>query len=259
VTAHDGFTLNDLVSYNDKHNHANGEGNRDGDNHNLSYNFGAEGPTDDPEIIAQREKQKRNFIATLLLSQGVPMICAGDEMGRTQGGNNNAYAQDNEISWLSWDLEMRDQALLEFTRRVAKLRHDHPVFRRRNFFQGRRIRGSELEDITWFRPDGHEMTDDEWHSRHLRAFGMRLGGEAMREWDEKGNPIVDDSFLLLFNADPDETPFRLPVAKGVSWDLVLSTAAPELDEGAETYPAGDVIPLVGRSLLVLRRVDAEKK
>src|SRR5690606_10853684 len=212
VTAHDGFTLNDLVSYNQKHNEANGEENRDGDNHNLSYNFGVEGPTDDPEIVRQREKQKRNFLVTLFTSQGVPMLCAGDEMGRTQGGNNNAYCQDNEVSWIRWDLSERDAELLDFARRLARLRSEHPVFQRRHFFQGRRIRGSELEDLTWLRPDGHEMTEDEWNSGFTRCFGMRLGGDAMLEWDERGERVTDDTFLLLFNADSLNISFTLPRA-----------------------------------------------
>src|SRR5690606_21646807 len=221
VTAHDGFTLNDLVTYEQKHNEANGEDNRDGENHNLSYNFGVEGPTDDPEINRQREKQKRNFIATLLLSQGVPMICGGDEMGRTQHGNNNAYAQDNEISWLNWDLDERGRALLEFTRQMAALRHRHPVLHRRHFFQGRRIRGSELEDITWLRPDGGEMTEEQWNSGFTRCFGMRLGGDAMLEWDEYGERVVDDTFLILFNGDPETVEFTLPLSKPeAGWELV---------------------------------------
>jgi isoamylase len=257
ITAHDGFTLNDLVSYNRKHNEANGEGNRDGDDHNLSFNFGVEGPTDDPEVVHQREKQKRNFLATLLLSQGVPMICAGDELGRTQGGNNNAYAQDNEISWVDWELSENDRALLEFTRRVAELRHRHPVLRRRNFFQGRRIRGSEIEDITWFRPDGHEMTDEEWNSDLFRSFGMRLGGDAMIEWNERGERVTDETYLLLFNADPEDERFVLPAANpGVSWCCVIDTARPELDDGEEILPGGTRVDLEGRSLRVLRRLSA---
>jgi glycogen operon protein len=254
VTAHDGFTLNDLVSYERKHNEANLEDNRDGSNHNLSCNFGIEGPTDDPEIIGQREQQKRNFLVTLLLSQGVPMLTAGDEMGRTQDGNNNAYCQDNEISWVDWELGERDRALLEFTRRVARLRTEHANFRRRNFFQGRHIHGSELEDLTWLRPDGEEMTEEEWTTHFLRCFGMRLGGDAMHEWDERGEPITDDSFLLLFNADAEPVAFTLPAAKaGVEWELVLDTSAPELEPGAWGRAEGEVVELPGRSVLVLRR------
>jgi len=258
VTAHDGFTLNDLVSYNEKHNLANGENNRDGDNHNLSYNFGVEGPTEDPEILFQREKQKRNFIVTLLLSQGVPMICGGDEMGRTQSGNNNGYAQDNEISWLNWELNERNQQLLDFTRRVAALRHRHPVFRRRHFFQGRRIRGSELEDITWFRPDGEEMTEEEWNSGFTRCFGMRLGGDAMLEWDDQGERLLDETFLLLFNGDPSRIPFVLPMSKPeVRWELILTTAEPAARRDVLIRHGGTELPLEGRSVTLLRRLDGE--
>jgi isoamylase len=254
ITAHDGFTLNDLVSYNQKHNWENGEENRDGDNHNLSYNFGVEGPTADPRIRSDRERQKRNFLTTLILSQGVPMICAGDEMGRTQLGNNNAYAQDNPISWLNWELTDADLELLAFTRRLLELRHRHPVFRRRNFFQGRRIRGSELEDITWFRPDGEEMTDEEWRSPHVRAFGMRLGGDAMREWDERGERVLDATFLLLFNADRGAVEFVLPAATpGVRWWTVVDTAEPGDEEDRDAIPGGDPVWLPPRSVLVLRR------
>jgi isoamylase len=255
VIAHDGFTLNDLVSYNHKHNEANGEGNRDGDNHNQSYNFGVEGPTDDPEINRQREKQKRNFLTTLLLSQGVPMICAGDEMGRTQNGNNNAYAQDNEISWLNWELDGSQRSLLEFTRRLARLRHEHPVFHRRHFFQGRRIRGSELEDLTWLRPDGGEMTEEEWNTHFTRCFGMLLGGDAMLEWDEHGERVTDDTFLLLFNADVETIPFTLPRrSPGVRWRMVLTTSDPAVEEGSAEFPGASEIPLEGRSVTILCRL-----
>lgn len=256
VTAHDGFTLNDLVSYNHKHNEANGEGNRDGENHNLSYNFGVEGPTDDPEINAQRQRQRRNFIMTLLLSQGVPMICGGDEMGRTQHGNNNAYAQDNEISWVNWSLTEPDQRLLEFTRRVAGLRESHPVFRRRHFFQGRRIRGSQLEDITWLRADGREMTESEWNSGFVACFGMRLAGDAMLEWDERGERVLDDTFLLLFNGAASDQTFTLPTATTpVAWEYVIGSADDAKEEGSERWPAGESLQLVARSVTVLKRID----
>jgi isoamylase len=258
VTAHDGFTLNDLVTYQSKHNEANGEDNRDGENHNLSFNFGVEGPTDDPEVVRQREKQKRNFIVTLLLSQGVPMICGGDEMGRTQGGNNNAYAQDNETSWLHWDLTEPERALLDFTRRVVALRHRHPVLHRRHFFQGRRIRGSELEDITWLRPDGGEMTEEQWNSGFTRCFGMRLGGDAMLEWDEYGERILDDTFLILFNGDPATVSFTLPLSKPeVGWELALTTSDEFASPGAGRWGGGTELPLEGRSVTVLRRIDQE--
>jgi isoamylase len=255
VTAHDGFTLHDAVSYNDKHNEANGEGNRDGHGHNISYNFGVEGETDDPEVRRQREKQKRNFIATLLLSQGVPMICGGDEMGRTQGGNNNAYCQDNEISWFDWELGDEDRDLLEFTRRVSTLRREHPVFRRRRFFHGRRIRGSELEDIKWLRTDGREMDDDDWGAHFVRSFGMLLGGDALVEWDDRGEQVRDDTFLLLFNAAAEEVPFVLPTTPTPArWEAVLDTARPAAEQDAATHETGAALTLPGRSLLVLRRV-----
>jgi isoamylase len=258
VTAHDGFTLNDLVSYEHKHNEANGEDNRDGHGHNLSYNFGVEGPTDDAEVARQREKQKRNFIATLLLSQGVPMLCGGDEMGRTQAGNNNAYCQDNEISWFDWDLSDADRDLLEFTRRAAELRREHPVFRRRHFFQGRRIRGSELEDIRWLRPDGAEMDDEEWSTPLVRSFAIVLGGDAMLEWNEEGERVRDDTFLLLFNGAPETIPFTLPeVPAPACWEVVLDTGRPAWEQTAEAPEPGSPLPLEGRSLVVLRRCEAE--
>jgi glycogen operon protein len=257
ITAHDGFTLHDLVSYEDKHNEANGENNRDGHDHNLSYNFGVEGPTDDPEIVRQREKQKRNFIATLLLSQGVPMICGGDEMGRTQGGNNNAYCQDNEISWFHWDLDEAGRDLLEFTRRTARLRREHPVFRRRHFFLGRQVRGSEMEDIQWLRPDGQDMTDEEWDAPLVRSFAMLLAGDAMLEWDDAGERVVDDSFLLLFNGAPEPMPFTLPATpRPARWESVLDTARPASDQGeGEVQEVGAVLELPGRSMRVFRRVE----
>jgi isoamylase len=253
VTAHDGFTLNDLVSYNHKHNEANLEENRDGHGHNISYNFGVEGPTHRRDIVRQREKQKRNFIATLLLSQGVPMICGGDEMGRTQGGNNNAYCQDNEISWIPWELSERDRALLEFTRRVAKLRREHPTFRRRRFFRGRPIRGSGVKDISWVRPDGLEMTDQEWNSGFVKAFGMCLSGDAMAEWDERGRQIRDDTFLLLFNADGGAISFTLPeYGDAEEWEVTLDTHRPGVPEGTEAHAVGAEFLLDGRSMVVLR-------
>jgi isoamylase len=254
ITAHDGFTLNDLVSYNHKHNEANKEQNRDGHDHNISYNFGEEGPTDDPEINRRRERQKRNFLATLFLSQGVPMLTAGDEMGRTQGGNNNGYAQDNEISWVSWDLSDRDRDLLAFAQRVARLRRDHPVFRRRNFFQGRRIRGSKLEDITWFRMDGQEMTEGDWNSDIFRTFGMRLAGDAMIEFDGRGERILDDTFLVLCNADPTARTFVIPhAAPDVRWLLEFDTDAPGDEPGSRTARPGEEIDIAARSMQVYCR------
>ncbi len=253
ITAHDGFTLHDLVSYNEKHNEANGEENRDGHDHNISYNFGAEGPTGDEGIIAEREKQKRNFLATLLLSQGVPMLCGGDEMGRTQGGNNNAYCQDNEISWLHWELDERQQDLLEFTRRAATLRREHPVFRRRHFFQGRKIRGSEMQDILWLRPTGDEMTDEEWNG-DVRSFGMLLGGDAMLEWDEEGERVEDDTFLLLFNGAPEPQAFTLPATPTPAhWEVALDTGRPAAEQDDRRMDPQSSFEMPGRSMAVLRR------
>jgi glycogen operon protein len=259
VIAHDGFTLNDLVSYNHKHNEANGENNQDGDNNNHSYNFGVEGPTDRQDIIRARERQKRNFMTTLLLSQGVPMICHGDEMGRTQHGNNNAYAQDNELAWVHWDLGERDQEMLEFTRRVARLRRDHPTFRRSKFFRGREIRGSEVRDVMWLSPDGTEMADEEWNSGYVRCFGMALGGEAMEEWNERGEQITDQNFLLLFNADGASIDFTLPdFGDSRGWCVMLDTARPEVQEKSVCYPDGATFELAGRSMVVLIEDEARE-
>ncbi len=210
MTSHDGFTLNDLVSYNHKHNHANGQNNEDGDNHNISWNCGAEGPTNDPKVIDLRERQKRNFLATLLLSQGVPMIRMGDEIGHTQRGNNNAYCQDNEISWLSWDLSPAQKDLFEFVCQVVKFWQDQPVFKRRQFFQGRQIRGDLARDIQWLAPSGKEMTDADWHSGHVRCLGLRLEGEMLDEIDENGNHIVGDTVLMIMNAHHQDIQFVLP-------------------------------------------------
>jgi isoamylase len=252
LTAHDGFTLRDLVSYNHKHNEANGEGNRDGHDHNLSYNFGVEGPTDRPDILRQRARQTRNLMATLLLSQGVPMICGGDEMGRTQDGNNNAYCQDNELSWLHWDLSEADREMLAFTRRVARLRREHPTFRRRKFFRGREIRGSDVKDVTWVRADGKEMTDVEWNSGFVKVFGMALGGSAIEEFDDRGQQIADDDFLLLFNADGAPMAFTLPACgRNRHWAVVFDTDDPAADEGAWSADGGEEIELEGRSMVVL--------
>jgi glycogen operon protein len=224
VTAHDGFTLHDLVSYHAKHNEANGEENRDGHNDNLSWNCGVEGHTDDATILALRAQQQRNFLATLLLSQGVPMLLAGDEIGRTQQGNNNAYCQDNEISWMDWQLDRPRWELLEFTRLLIRLFHRHPVLRRRKFFQGRRIRGSEVKDLAWFRPDGKEMSDEDWENPQVRFLGLRLAGDAIEEVDARGNRIVDDTLLLLLNAHHEPLAFVLPAHRPkVRWELVLDT------------------------------------
>jgi glycogen operon protein len=249
VTAHDGFTLHDLVSYNDKHNEANGEENRDGHNDNLSWNCGAEGPTDDAAILALRARQQRNFLATLLLSQGVPMLLAGDEIGRTQQGNNNAYCQDNEISWMDWHLDRPQWELLVFTQRLIRLFHQHPVLRRRKFFQGRRIRGSEVKDLAWFRPDGKEMSDEDWENPYVRCLGLRLAGDAIEEVDERGNRIVDYTLLLLLNAHHEPIPFVLPAHRPkVRWELILDTRETTGQRRHRLLRGGEPYELEARSL-----------
>jgi isoamylase len=254
VTAHDGFTLQDLVSYDKKHNEANGEKNRDGSDHNLSWNHGVEGPTDDPTIVAAREQTKRNLIATLLLTQGVPMLSHGDELSRTQNGNNNVYAQDNETSWVDWTLDDRKRAFLEFTRGLIAVRDRHPSLGRPRFFQGRRIRGSEVEDLAWFRPDGAPMTDQEWEEGWARAIGMRLGGKALDEIDAEGNRLVDDDLFLLLNGHYEPVTFRLPMqGDGNAWRVVVDTARGEIDNDARVIAAGETFDLPARSLLLLRR------
>jgi glycogen operon protein len=251
VTAHDGFTLHDLVSYNEKHNLANGEGNRDGHNHNISCNHGVEGPTRDEAITAVRERQKRNFLATLLLSQGTPMLCGGDERGRTQQGNNNAYAQDNEISWYDWTDTDQTRALLDFTRRLVALRHAHPALHRRKFFQGRAIRGTDVRDIVWLRPDGQEMTDAEWEADWVKCIGVRLDGSALQELAEDGEPLIDDDLLLLLNAHTGEVAFTLPATlHGGGWEVLVDTQYAAIAEDAAL--TGSPYALAGRSLVLLR-------
>ena len=251
VTAHDGFTLLDLVSFNDKHNEANVEDNRDGTSENLSWNCGVEGPTQDPAVTALRERQRRNFLAILFLSQGVPMLLGGDEIGRTQHGNNNAYCQDNDLSWVNWTPSRSARAQLEFTRRLIRLRLGHPVFHRRRFFQGRRIEGSEVKDLSWFRPDGKEMTEEEWTNGFTRCLGLRLAGDAIEEVDQAGEPIRDDTFLLLLNAHHEPLDFVLPAHRArVRWELVLDTR--DWVPGPRAFRAGDQYPLEARSLAVLR-------
>ena len=253
VTAHDGFTLHDLVSYNEKHNEANGEGNRDGTNENYSWNLGVEGPTDDLLINELRERQKRNLLATLLLSQGVPMICGGDEIDRDQKGNNNAYCQDNELAWYNWDLNERRQSLLRFTKRLIQLRSRHPNLRRRKFYQDRSIRRSDVKDIIWLRPDGQEMTDEEWTAGWVRCLGVMLNGETLGDVDETGAPVIDDTFLLMLNCHHGHLNFCVPPApKGGLWDVVIDTNEPDLELGAVTVAEGDFVRLVGQSLILLR-------
>lgn len=252
VTAHDGFTLHDLVSYSSKHNEANGEDNRDGNNNNLSWNCGIEGPTDDATINALRAQQKRNFIATLLLSQGVPMLLAGDELGRTQGGNNNAYCQDSELSWTNWEKGAFDEALLEFTRQVITIRREHPVFHRRNFFQGRAIKGANVKDILWLRPDGREMTDEEWRQDSARCLGVLLAGGGLEEQDERGRPVTDKSFMLLLNAHFETVSFTLPplIAKK-EWLTLFDTSCQTTHRNDSWFAGGTVYPLEARSLALL--------
>jgi isoamylase len=253
VTAHDGFTLTDVVSYNEKHNEANGEENRDGHNENLSWNCGAEGPTDNKEILALRARQQRNFLATLILSQGVPMLWAGDEIGRTQRGNNNAYCQDNEISWMDWKLERSKRDLLDFTQLLIQLFHQHPVLRRRVFFQGRRIRGSEVKDLAWFKPDGKEMTDDDWNNGFARCLGLRLAGDAIEEVDARGNRILDDTLLILLNAHHAPVNFVLPAhRRKLRWQVVFDTKEEKIRRRQRLIRGGNEYPLEARSMVLLR-------
>jgi glycogen operon protein len=262
ITAHDGFTLRDLVSYNEKHNEANGEDNRDGANDNHSYNYGEEGPTADPEIIENRERQQRNLLATLLLSQGVPMICGGDEIGRTQNGNNNAYAQDNETSWFDWDLDDRRKALLKFARMLVKLRREHPNLRRRKFFQDRsidpgkgerKVDGHSEKDILWLRPDGGEMTEEEWNAGWVRCIGFELNGRTLDDVNGVGEPILDETFLILLNPHTEPIRFFMPRRGGPAWEVLLDSACPDREEKPVVAP-GDPYELVARSTALLREL-----
>jgi isoamylase len=252
VTSHDGFTLEDLVSYNEKHNEANGEDNRDGDSNNRSWNCGVEGPTDDPQILALRARQKRNLLATLFLSQGVPMLLGGDELGRTQRGNNNAYCQDNEISWIDWSLRDTHELLIAFVQRLTELRRTHPLLRRRSFFQGRRIIGPEIKDIMWLNPDGREMSDEEWGQSFVRCLGMYLAGQAIDEQDERGRPLVDDDLLILINAHHEPIPFTLQqFQEPTRWQAVVDTNEESGLASEARYGAGETYPLQGRSVALL--------
>ncbi|MGK5731436.1 glycogen debranching protein GlgX [Streptomyces sp. URMC 124] len=261
VTCHDGFTLHDLVAYNDKHNEDNGEDNRDGESHNRSWNCGAEGESDDPQVLALRERQMRNFIATLMVSQGVPMLSHGDEFARSQGGNNNAYCQDNDVSWVHWPRpedgsSARARRMLAFTRAMVWLRRDHPVFRRRRFFHGRPVQGThdELSDIAWFTHEGEEMRDSDWQAAQAKSLTVFLNGGAISEPGPRGEPVVDDSFLLMFNAHDKPLDFVVPADHGRQWQVVVDTAGPA---GVETdgpkVRAGDRLTLADRSLTVLQR------
>jgi len=238
VTAHDGFTLNDLVSYNEKHNEDNGEDNRDGESHNRSWNCGIEGPTEDVEVSVLRERQKRNVLTTLLLSQGVPMIAHGDELGRSQRGNNNVYCQDNELSWVDWAPSPEREIMSEFTARLAALRQAHPVFRRQRFFQGRPIHGSDIADIAWLRPDARPMTAADWQAGHARTLAIYLNGRGIPDRNQLGEHIIDDSFLLLINAHHQAITFTLPdQTYGRTWEVVVDTADPLLARTRRRPPA----------------------
>ncbi|GII80566.1 glycogen operon protein GlgX homolog [Sphaerisporangium rufum] len=260
VTCHDGFPLTDLVSYDRKHNEANGEDNRDGTDDNRSWNCGAEGPTDDPQILALRRRQRRNLLTTLFVSQGVPMLLHGDEIGRSQGGNNNAYCQDNEVSWVDWSLLDEERELLEFVRALARFRREHPVFRRRRFFLGRVPEG-DVRDIVWLTPSGKEMTDGDWHSGFGKAMAVFLNGEAISEPGPRGERITDDSFLLLVNAHHENISFSLPGAEfGAGWHPVLDTAEETPRDGhapGDPLPPGAGITVTSRSMQILRRSTAE--
>jgi glycogen operon protein len=247
VTSHDGFTLHDLVSYNDKHNAANGDGNQDGEHNNLSWNCGIEGPSEDEAIVRLREQQKRNLMASLLLSLGVPMISGGDELGRTQMGNNNAYCQDNETSWTPWDLSLEQQQFLAFTRRLVRFRRAQPVLTRRRYFQGRAIRGADVKDIYWLDPSGREMTDEAWNSHSTRSLGVLMVGDALDEVDEFGRPLRGDTLLILLNAHHGAVPFALPsISTNTAWVRILDTIAPYVEE--RRYTGDTTYPLQGRTL-----------
>ncbi len=254
ITAHDGFTLRDLVSYDHKHNEANKEHSRDGTDDNASWNCGVEGPTQDAAVNQLRERQQRNFLTLLFLSQGVPMLCGGDEIGRTQEGNNNAYCQDNDISWFDWKLDHTQRNLLEFTQRLIAFRKRHPVLRRRRFFQGRHIRGSEVKDISWFKPDGKEMTDDDWNAGYSKSLALRLAGDAMAETDEKGRAIVDDTLLILINAHHAPLAFTLPAhRREVRWQPILDTSiSADSEKLVPNLKGGGRYELEARSIAVLQ-------
>jgi glycogen operon protein len=253
VTCHDGFTLEDLVSYNQKHNEANGENNRDGADDNNSWNCGAEGPTDDPNVLALRERQKRNLISTLFFSEGVPMLHGGDELSQTKKGNNNTYCQDNELNWLSWDLDARAQGFLDFVRKITRFWHEQPVFQRRKFFQERRIRGTDIKDISWFNPSGHEMSDEDWGAGFAKCLGVRLAGDLIGDVDERGEAIVGETLLLLLNAHHEPIEFILPETRPEHhWERMLDDALLAGDGELVVLHGGDKYQLQGRSVVMLR-------
>ncbi|NHC36542.1 glycogen debranching protein GlgX [Scytonema millei] len=255
ITAHDGFTLNDLVSYNEKHNEANGEESRDGESHNRSWNCGAEGETDDPEVLQLRERQRRNFFVTLMLSQGIPMMLGGDEMGRTQHGNNNGYCQDSEISWFNWDLVQGNTDLLDFTRELIYFRRQHPVFRRRKWFQGQAIHGSGVSDIMWFNPDGSEMDQEQWEIGYAKSMGVFLNGNMIPSPGKQGQRISDDSFLIFFNAHYETLEFNLPQGmQDNQWALVIDTKEPRFIQEERIYTGDRTVPVTARSLVLLRQM-----
>jgi isoamylase len=253
ITAHDGFTLNDLVSYNEKHNEMNGEDNRDGDNHNRSWNCGVEGETDDSKVLQLRERQRRNFLTTLMLSQGIPMLVGGDEIGRTQRGNNNAYCQDNDISWFDWDLKEANEDLLNFVRELIYFRRQHPVFRRRKWFQGQAIHGSGVTDIGWYNPDGSEMTQQQWDVGYAKSIALFLNGNKIPSPGPQGQKISDDSFLIFFNAHYEMLEFALPAQfKDETWNLVIDTKEPRFVKEGKSFTGDQTIPVIGRSIVVLQ-------
>ncbi|MEC4986840.1 MAG: glycogen debranching protein GlgX [Oscillatoria sp. PMC 1068.18] len=255
ITAHDGFTLNDLVSYNEKHNKANGEDNNDGESHNRSWNCGVEGPTENPKVLRLRNRQRRNFLTSLMLSQGVPMLLSGDEIGRTQEGNNNPYCQDNEISWLDWDLQDENAALLDFTRQLIYFRRQHPNFRRRKWFQGRAIHGSGVNDIGWFNPDGGQMTAEQWQDGFAKAVGIFLNGEEIATPGERGERVMDESFYLLLNAHYETIEFILPEGlQNREWAVVIDTTKPCFVQVGKRYREDKPIAVIGRAIVVLRRI-----
>ena len=259
ITAHDGFSLQDSVSYDQKHNQANGENNRDGADDNYSWNCGAEGPTDDKNIIALRERQKRNLFATLLFSQGVSMIYGGDELSHTKNGNNNTYCQDNELTWANWELDERRKAFLEFCKTCTWVWAEQPAMQRRKFFVGRPIRGTGIKDLSFFEPSGAEMSDAAWNSGFVQCLGVRLAGDLINEVDERGESIKGDTLLLLLNAHWEEIPFTLPdTADGDVWQVLVDTAEPDRPLPVRVRPAREQYPLYGRSVALLRTVRPEE-
>jgi isoamylase len=256
VTAHDGFPLEDLVSYNDKHNEANVENNRDGENHNRSWNCGVEGPTDDPEVLKLRAKQKRNFLTTLLLSQGAPMLLGGDETGRNQGGNNNAYCQDNEISWYDW--RKMDIDLLEFSSKLIHFRKNHPAFRQRGWFLGRPIKGTDRYDIAWFAADGNEMSEDNWLEGFAKSIGIFINGKMIAAPNLRGDSVEDDIFYVIFNAHYESVSFVLPAVKeGAFWEKILDTSDGGFVDDRDKLPEEKVVEVEGRSAVLLILVKEE--